>query len=353
MCVVFFMGLFMDYLDFISVKNLFQSWNEFKKGKRVRADVMLFEYNLEDNIFQLHNELKTKSYVHGGYSSFYVNDPKRRHIHKADVKDRIVHQILYDYLYQLFDKTFIYDSYSCRKEKGTHRAVIRLGNMCRKLSKNYTRDVWALKLDIKKFFASVDHQILKMFLLKKITDENIIWLLDQVIDSFSTDDGRGIPLGNLTSQIFSNIYLNQLDQFIKHELRVQYYLRYADDFVIISQTKKDFDKYTCILAEFLKENLSLELHPRKIRIRRLEWGIDFLGYIVLLHGVLLPRTKTKKRMLKNLEKKIKEFYIGEIDSRALYQSVNSYTGYLSHANTYRLLNQMHREFPVRIFRKVK
>lgn len=218
-----------NYQDLILVENLFQAWSEFKKGKRKRKDVQIFERNLEDNLFDLHYQLKSKTYQHGNYQSFYVQDPKQRHIHKAQVPDRIIHHLLYKYLYELFDKTFIFDSYSCRENKGTHKGVKRLEKFARIVSKNYTRDCWALKLDIKKFFASVDHNILMNLLKRKINDPDILWLLKEVIDSFP----KGIPLGNLTSQVFANIYMNELDQFIKHKLKIKYHLRYADDFLVL------------------------------------------------------------------------------------------------------------------------
>src|SRR3990170_8503702 len=138
----------MDYSKLISIENIFQAWEEFKKGKRNKNDIQLFERHLEDSLFILHNRLKSKTYWHGNYREFYVTDPKRRHIHKASVFDRIVHHLLYKYLYELFDKCFIYDSYSCRVDKGTHRAVKRLEKFTRIASKNYTQNFWALKLDI-------------------------------------------------------------------------------------------------------------------------------------------------------------------------------------------------------------
>jgi len=307
-----------SYSSLISIENLFQAWEEFKKGKRGKKDVQVFERHLEDNLFDLHLKLKNKSYQHGTYSEFYVNDPKRRHIHKAKVEDRIVHHLLYKYLYKIFDKTFISDSYSCRIGKGTHKAVEKLEKFSRIVSKNYRRDFWALKLDIKQFFASVDHGILKNLIRKKINDQNILWLIDDVIDSFQ----KGIPLGNLTSQIFANIYLNELDQFIKHKLNVKYYLRYADDFLILDLNMNVLLQLIDRLDYFLQKKLRLELHPNKITLRRFSWGIDFCGYIVLPH-YRLPRTKTKRRILKKVLKE-------EIPNQAL----QSYLGYLSHAKSY-------------------
>ena len=264
----------MNYTTLTSLDNLFVAWQEFRKGKKRKTDVLIFERHLEDNIFNLYQELKNKTYKHGDYESFYVHDPKRRHIHKASVRDRVVHHLLYTYLYKLFDKTFIVDSYSCRLDKGTHKAVNRLEDFTRKVSKNFTCDCWVLQCDIAKFFTSVDHIVLKKLLFKKIPDLDILWLLSNVIDSFNTDTEQGIPLGNLTSQVFANIYLNELDYFIKHSLRIKYYLRYADDFVIISKNKDQLQNYIPLLREFLV-SLKLTLHPKKITIRKLSWELIF------------------------------------------------------------------------------
>jgi len=317
----------MNFEDIISIENLFQAWSEFRKGKRKREDVQIFERNLEDNLFDLHSLLSKKLYRHGQYQAFYVQDPKVRHIHKASVQDRIVHHLLYKYLYEIFDKRFIYDSYSCRLEKGTHKAVKRLVNFTRIVSKNYTRDCWALKLDIKKFFASVDHKILIKILREKIKDQDILWLLKEVINSFP----QGIPLGNLTSQVFANIYMNELDQFVKYNLTVKYYIRYADDFIFILNCKRQLENYVPQIARFLSENLKLELHPKKMIFRRLDWGVDFLGYIVLPHYIL-PRTKTKRRMFKKLNQKI-----GKANFN---QSLQSYLGFLSHANSFKVASEL-------------
>lgn len=333
MCVTIFIHMYSEYLELISVENLFQAWSEFRKGKSKRFDVQDFERNLEDNLFTLHQRLKSKTYRHGQYQSFYIHDPKQRHIHKANVTDRVVHHLLYTLLYKLFDSSFIYDSYSCRLKKGTHKGVERLKKFTRTVSQNYTRDCWVLKCDIKKFFASVDHKILISLLRKKIRNEDIIWLLRQIIDSFYSDrgEGKGMPLGNLTSQVFANIYLNELDQFIKHRLKVKFYLRYADDFVFLSNSKKLLYEYVCLLEQFLTNRLKLELHPNKITFRKLEWGIDFLGYVVLPHYIV-PRTKTKRRIFKKLKE--------NINSSSFKQSFQSYLGYLKHSNSFKLTQQL-------------
>ncbi|OGE10234.1 hypothetical protein A3A60_01790 [Candidatus Curtissbacteria bacterium RIFCSPLOWO2_01_FULL_42_26] len=318
----------MDYSQLISIENLFQAWEEFKKGKRSKPDVMFFERNLEDNLFNLHQELTKGTYRHGRYTEFYVNDPKRRHIHKAKVADRIVHHALYKYLYNLFDKTFLYDSYSSRIGKGTHKAVKRLEKFTRIVSKNYTRDCWAQKLDIRKFFESIDHEILKKLIAKRIKDKDIFWLIDEVIDSFP----NGIPLGNLTSQIFANIYLNELDQFVKHTLKIKYYIRYADDFVVLYNSLDTLLHCFKTVKQFVESNLLLNIHPDKITIRKLIWGIDFCGYIVLLHYVQI-KTKTKRRIFKKVS-----------SQNISYQSLQSYLGYFSHAKSYKISQELKNHF---------
>lgn len=325
-----------DYSNLILIENLFQAWREFRKGKAKRLDVQIFERNLEDNLFELHQRLKSKTYRHGSYKSFYVHDPKQRHIHKANVMDRVVHHLLYTFLYKLFNKSFIYDSYSCRLEKGTHKGVGRLEVFTRKVSQNYTTDCWTLKCDIRKFFASVDQKILLSLLRKKIYDEDIVWLLEQIIYSFHSEQGmvKGMPLGNLTSQVFANIYLNELDQFIKHKLKEKYYIRYADDFLFLSKDKKFLYGYIDKLKQFLTDKLELELHPNKINIRCLDNGIDFLGYIVLPHYIL-PRTKTKRRIFRKLKEKI--------GLENLNQSLQSYLGYLGHASSFKISQQLKNE----------
>ncbi|OGH15097.1 MAG: hypothetical protein A2860_00195 [Candidatus Levybacteria bacterium RIFCSPHIGHO2_01_FULL_37_33] len=192
------------------------------------------------------------------------------------------------------------------------------------------------EIDIKKFFASVDHKILLELIEKRIRDKDTLWLLREVIQSFKSeiDQNRGIPLGNLTSQIFANIYLNELDKFIKHKLKIRYYLRYADDFLFLSSDKEFLRRHIDKLRSFLNNNLKLELHPDKISLRRLEWGVDFLGYIVLPHYIL-PRTKTERRMVRKIKEKI--------NSYSFNQSLASYLGYLIHSNSYNFANNLKNE----------
>lgn len=323
------------YQQVISLEHLFQAWDEFKNGKRKKLDVKIFERNLEDNIFLLHDELKANTYNHSPYIAFNIYDPKFRHIHKAEVRDRIVHHAIVSVVEPIFDKNFIYDSYSCRTGKGTHRAVKRLASFVRKLSRNYKDNCFVLKLDIKKFFASVDHEILLEIIGKSIKDRDLMVLIKEVIGSFS----RGIPIGNLTSQLFANIYLNELDRFVKHNLRVKYYIRYCDDFAILSHDREYLEKLIVILAKFLNVKLRLQLHKEKIIIRKYKQGIDFLGYVILPH-IILPRTRTTRRILKRINEKMGEYQKGRVSEFSLSQTLQSYLGYLSHANSYKLSQRL-------------
>lgn len=303
--------------DLISIENLLLAWQEFIKGKRNKKDVQEFQFNLMDNILSLHYDLKNNKYRHSGYQQFKINDPKQRIIHKASVRDRLLHHAVYRILYPFFDKTFIPDSFSCRDGKGTHKAINRFREFGYIVSKNNTKTCWILKCDIKKFFASVDQNVLINILGNYITDKDILNLLKEIIYSF---EPNSLPLGNLTSQLFANVYLNELDQLVKHKLKIEYYIRYADDFVIFSEDKKYLDNLILIIRYFLQTDLKLTLHPDKVFIKTLSSGVDFLGWVNFFdHRVL--RTKTKKRMLGTIKKNLSA------------GTLNSYLGLIKHGNT--------------------
>ncbi len=362
-----------SYADVVSLENLLEAWEEFSVGKCARKDAQAFELRLMEHLISLHTELITKSYRHGTYEAFKVNDPKPRDIHKASVRDRIVHRALYRVLSPFFDTLFIADSYSCRTDKGTHRALRRFEVFARKVSRNQTKTAWVLKGDIRKFFASIDHGILLLDILReRIVDEDILWLLGEVVGSFhaschpAPDAGsrisgsrlggrddrkggcdalrnsglphprglglamtekksvtkKGLPLGNLTSQLFANVYLNEFDQFVKHGLKAPGYIRYADDFVILSREKEWLESILFRIEGFLHERLKLELHPDKLFLKTLASGMDFLGWVHFPdHRVL--RTVTKRRMFRKLDEK----------------NISSYLGLLGHGNGY-ILKEM-------------
>ncbi len=324
-------------MEKITLEDLFKAWDEFKVGKRKKRDVQIFEYRLEDNLFDLYDRLKTDTYCHSSYVLFNIYDPKFRHIHKAEVSDRIVHHAVTRIIDPMFDKSFIFDSYSCRKGKGTHRAVKRLFVFLRKVSKNYQTQCYCLKLDIKKFFESVDHRILLNLIREKVKSKDLLELIENIIKSFS--ENKGIPIGNLTSQIFANVYLNKLDQFVKHKLGIRYYLRYCDDFIILSDDKECLESLIPQIEEFLQKKLRLSLHEDKRFIYKYTQGIAFLGYILLPY-IILPRTKTKRRIFKKLRRRVKEYKTKQINYLSLNQSIHSYLGFLEHASTYKLTQEL-------------
>lgn len=321
------------------MENLFFAWREFKRGKTGKHEVQKFGLNLENNLFDLHQVLKEKKYIHGDYVSFYVSDPKLRHIHKASVRDRVLHQAIFRILYPIFDKKFIFDSYSCRKNKGTHKGIFRLESFCRKASRKYCRTIYALKCDIRKFFASIDQNILLDLIKAEIKDNNAIWLIERIVESFESIAGRGLPLGNVTSQLFANIYLNELDKFIKCGLNIKYYLRYCDDFIILSNDKNYLLQVLSQIDNFLRDKLELFLHPDKILIRKLVQGIDFLGYVVLPYYKVL-RTKTKRRILKKIKYKRRQLNKGWITSGDFDRSLQSYLGLLVHGKNYKIQKKL-------------
>ena len=333
------------YKKLITKENIFRGYREFLKGKKKKKDVVKFAKEKNKNLSDLQMSLLNKSYQPGGYSQFLVHDPKTRIIHKASVRDRVVHHIVSDVLVKIFEPTFIAHSYSCRKGKGTHKGVVALQKMALKVSRNDTKTCWVLKSDISKFFASINHKILLRMLKRKIEDEDFCDLLTKIVDSFYSDktvdlnDKKGIPIGNLTSQFFSNVYLNELDRFIKHDLRVTYYVRYADDFVIVDNSRDYLLSLVDPIQKFLKSKLDLELHPGKITTRKFISGIDFLGYIIF-PSYILPRTKTKRRLIRKIRHKIGEFKQGKITEETLNQTIQSYYGFLTHAHAYEFKKEL-------------
>ena len=317
-----------SYEEIISLENLLTAWQEFLPGKKKKRDVQEFGARLTDNILQLHEELANFTYIHGPYKAFNISDPKPRNIHKATVRDRVLHHAIYRKLYPFFEKVFIADSYSCQIGKGTHRAIIRFNKFYLQASKNNRRTVWVLKCDIRKFFASIDHKILLEILAGYISDKDILWLLKRVIESFNFQtDGKGLPLGNLTSQLFCNVYMNEFDQFVKHKLKTKYYVRYADDFVFLADSKGLLLSLMPQVGEFLEERLKLSLHPDKVFIKTLASGVDFLGWINFPYHKVL-RNVTKRRMFKGIRNRPKN------------ETLQSYLGLIRHGDSFELKQEV-------------
>ena len=314
-----------------SYETLYNSYLKARRGKTKSARVLNFSYNLEQELSELQNELKNQTFRTGKYNHFIIFEPKKRKISALPFRDRVVHHAIHFVIEPIFEKKFIYDSYACRKMKGTHAGADRLQKFIQKVNKDY----YVLKCDVSKYFPSVNHEVLKKCIRKKIADEKLLWLLDDIIDSTE----EGIPIGNLTSQLFANIYLNELDEFIKYDLKIKYYIRYMDDFIILHESKKYLHGVKGKI-KLLFVSIKLTMHPKKANIFPVASGIDFLGYRIFSKHRLV-RKSTVKRFLKNIKVKIKKYNLEFVDFSKLMESFNSWNAYVSHANSYRLKKSLH------------
>lgn len=280
------------------------------------------------SMLSLHERLADGTYRHSGYEAFAVSDPKPRSIHKAAVSDRVLHRAVYRKLCPSFDRTFIADSFSCRVGKGTHKALDRFRSLAWKVSRNHARTCWVLKCDIRKFFASIDHSTLFSLLARRVVDRKLLALLAEIIRSFSAGKPRvGLPLGNLTSQLFANVYMDEIDQFVKRGLKVKCYIRYADDFVVLHHDRSHLERLLPAISAFLEKRLLLQLHPDKVFIKTLASGVDFLGWVHFPDYRVL-RTATKRRML------------GRMVERPRAETVQSYLGLIRHGNARRIEDEI-------------
>ncbi|MEK6893195.1 MAG: reverse transcriptase domain-containing protein [Nanoarchaeota archaeon] len=324
------------YGKIISFENLVLAWKRARKGKTKKFYVIKFEENLKENLMQLHTELKNKTYQPKPLVIFILRDPKTRVISKSDFRDRIVHHAVCNIIEPIFDKTFIYDSCANRIGRGNLFALKRFDFFKRKITGNLRKEAFCFKADIKHYFQEVNHEMLVEILERKIMDKEVISLIKQILNnnaqtSSQGDWGIGMPIGNLTSQFFANVYLNELDYFVKHELKAEYYIRYVDDFVILYNSKKQLEKWKEQIDSFLKNKLKLELHPQKSRIIPLSKGVDFVGFRVF-YRFKLPR----KRNIKKMNNKICEFEKGEIKYANLMASYQSWQAYVKWSNSYSL-----------------
>lgn len=328
------------YGDIIALPNLYRAYHEARKGK-VDRTFLEFDSNLHENLWKLHEELLNQTYEPSPYTVFYVNDYKERKIMAPHFRDHIVHHAIYNYLEQIYDSTFIYDSYACRKGKGTHKGFNRLRSFINK----YSNDDYFLKCDITKYFYSIDHYVLISIMEKKIKDKGLMWLLVKILDSHHegplyshitnpnhTKQKKGIPIGNLTSQLFANIYLNELDYFAKHKLQIKHFIRFVDDFIILARDKNQLHRAWQKMHTFLKSKLYLKLEQRKTQINKISFGVDLLGYVAFKNYARV-RSRNFRRFKIRLNKRIHGFYLGEITRESLEASFISYLGHLSHTNS--------------------
>lgn len=246
-----------------------------------KRDALAFWARLEDNLFSLCEQLRAGEYRHDSYEHFYIHDLKRRYISAATVKDRIIHQAVTQVIEPLFERSFIFDSYAGRKGKGVHAAVCRLEKFFCEATKNYHQAAYALKCDVRKFYDSVRHDVLMDAILKNMRDERLSRLFRLIIKSYSAleTSSCGLPLGNVASQLFTNIYLNDFDHFVKEKLRMRWYIRFCDDFVIVHREREVLEEIVPKLQKYLLEQRALKLHPNKVQIRKISHGIDFIGCV--------------------------------------------------------------------------
>lgn len=329
--------------DFLcSMSNLILAWRKARKNKTTNKDVVEFERNLEKNLLELHEELKNKTYKPKPLTIFVLKDPKTRVISKSYFRDRIVHHAIILVIGNLFERQFIYDSCSNQIGKGSSFAIERFKLFSRKITINFKEHAFCLKADIKHYFEEVDHKILIKIISRRVNDKNILFLIETILKSNTIQFGgkrlRGMPLGNYTSQFFGNVYLHDLDYFVKHILKVEYYIRYVDDFVIFHSSKKQLEIWKNKIDEFLKEKLKIQLHPQKSRIIPLSRGIDFVGFRNFPYYRLL-----RKRNIRNMKRKIELFRKGAIDFKTLADSYQGWQAYAIWGNTHNLRKRIKAE----------
>lgn len=352
-----------------SFANLYRQYLQCRRRKRGTINALKFELNAEENLFQLSEELRNKTYQARKAVCFIVEKPKLREIIAADFRDRVVHHVLIERLERVFEPIFIHDSYACRKGKGVHAAVNRLHSFIRNQAGN-NQPLYYLQLDIKNFFINIDKNILYGLLRHKLRHKDLLWLAREVIfynpaqdyvikgnprltaklpahKSLLHSDGKsGLPIGNLSSQFFANLYLNELDQYVKHTLKCKHYLRYCDDFILLDTNPQRLAEFKSSIERFLEEKLHLTLNEKYGAILPVSNGINFLGYIIRRDYLLV-----RKRVIVNLKAKLGQFYVQlvtlnsatQICYRYDYSLLNqlraviaSYLGHMNHADSFHL-----------------
>lgn len=319
-------GIWADVIDF---EKLYSAYNKASARKRFIGASMQFRQNLEENLIQIQNELIWRTYIPRPLRVFTIYEPKERQIAAPDFRDRVVHHSLVAAIEPHFERRFIFDSYACRKGRGTHQAMLKTRIMARDAKREWG-SYWVLKCDIKKYFPSIRHDLLKKAIRRTISDSNALWLIDTIIDSHG--EGRGIPIGALTSQLYANIYLDQLDHYLKDNIGIRFYIRYMDDFVILGQTKTEIRSILGRVTKYLENELDLKLNSRT-GIWPGRHGIDFCGYRIWSTHIL-PR----KRTLKTAKKKLFAIAKRYPDRRAFEETrkvIASFSGYIRHCNAWR------------------
>lgn len=308
--------------EIFSLNNIYRSWRNFSSDKHGRPDVALFELNLEEHLRSIRDDLVKRQYLHGSYTRFQVHDRKRRQIAKALVRDRIVHQVVYSYLNSFYSDKFIFHSYSSRIEKGVDLACRFLRRFLNKETRNYSQVVWVAKSDVRKYFDSVDHQVLLKIMAEDGVCREILWLCNKIVFSYhGTREGKGIPLGNVCSQVFSNIYLHRLDLYAKETLHIKSYMRYNDDIVAVSASYTTAFQWQYLLAKYCSDNLFIDLIS--VSLRKTSWGVDFLGRTFFPKSTML-RPVTYFKAKQELAELHRLWVEGGIEYAEYLAKINSY-----------------------------
>jgi len=343
-------------------ENLYTAYRLARRGKRGRVAVASFEFDLEGNLLALESELREQSYEPGAYTNFYIHEPKRRLVSAAPFRDRVVHHALCRVIEPIWDASptgarFIDASFACRVGKGTHAAL----DQCHAWVRQYR---YAFHGDVVKYFPSIDHQILRRLLARRIADRQTMWLVDRILDSgagiqagerpaiyFPDDDlfaalrPRGLPIGNLTSQFWANVYLHELDMFVKQGLRCRAYLRYMDDFVLFCNDKAQLQGWKTAIRDFLAANLRLELHPRKSPVFPVGVGIDFCGFRIYPTQRRLRRSSVR-RFVRRFRRQREAYRHGELSLEEMSHSVRSWIAHAAHGDTWRLRRRIFADYPI-------
>jgi len=357
----------------IELEELFEAYFNCRSNKRNTANALAFEVDYESNLVKLCEEINNGTYQIGRSIAFIVDKPVKREIFAADFRDRVVHHLIFNKLNPFFEKQFINDSYSCRVGKGTHFGIQRIDKFIRQCSANYTKDCYILKLDLQGFFMSINKNILfaklEHFIKDKYhaTDKDlIIKLCKQIIYNdptqnciikgkhmdwkdlpetkslFHSKPNCGLPIGNLTSQVFANFYMDSFDHYMKHDLKIRYYGRYVDDFVIVHESKEYLKNLIPKLTDYLQSNLQATIHPKKIYLQHYSKGVQFLGTVILPNRIYIA-SRTKGNFYNAIEiqnKIVRDHKPTKEEQKAFQSSINSYLGIMKHYKTYKLRKEM-------------
>ncbi len=344
----------------LGFEKLLKAYIDCRKRKRNTFNALNFEFDLEIKLTNLYYNLRSGDYDIGKSICFLVFYPKIREIWAADFRDRVVHHLVYNEVAQIFYNRFTKDTYSCIPKRGSTNALKALNHYAEAVTKNYTMPAYYLKADIENFFVSINKDILYNEIEKFVKEDWVLKLLHQIIyhdcrkkvrikgtqsdfmklpkhkSLWYAAANKGLPIGNLTSQFFSNVYLDVMDQYIKHHLRCKYYCRYVDDFVIMDTDPQKLNEIHKDLTKFLKERLDLNLHQHKKSINKIERGIDFVGFVQKPNRCIM-RQKTIKRIFKIIrEYKSNKKWYNKVEMQNFINSINSYLGMLRNTNGFKL-----------------